>query len=62
MKRKDEFDSSGEAVGYISQDQAILEARRLAREDEERYRQRLGWEEIVWTELESQRREDSYLP
>ena len=42
MEKRDEFDSSGEAHGYISLDQAGLDARRLARQDEERYLQRLG--------------------
>ena len=60
MQKKEEFDSTAEGIGYISLDQATLEARRLAREDQERYCQRLGWEEIVWTELESELREDSY--
>ena len=60
MEKRDEFDSAGEALGYISLDQALLEARRLVRQDEERYRQRLGWEEIVWMEASSDPREDSY--
>jgi hypothetical protein len=59
MEKKDPFDSSGEAR-YISLDSAVLEARRLARLDDDRYRGRLGWDEIVWTELESQQRDDSY--
>ena len=60
MEKRDEFDSSGETQGYISLDQAGLEARRLARQDEERYLQRLGWDQIVWTESSSEPREDSY--
>ncbi len=59
MEKKDPFDSNAEAR-YISLDSAVLEARRLARLDDDRYRGRLGWEEIVWTELESQHRDDSY--
>ena len=59
-KKKEEFDSAGEAIGYISLDQAILHARRLARRDEDRHRERLGWREIVWTEANAERREDSY--
>ena len=60
MEKKDEFDSSGETAGYISLDQALLEARRLARLNDERYIHQLGWEQIVWAESSSERREDSY--
>ena len=60
MNKKDEFDSSGEAREYISLDQAVLEARRMARQDDDHHRQRLGSDQIVWTELSSDRREDSY--
>ena len=41
MEKRDEFDSSGETVGYVSLDQALLEARRLARQNDELYIQRL---------------------
>ncbi len=60
MKKRDEFDSSGETQGYISLDQAGLDARRLARQDEESYLERLGWDQIVWTDSSSEQREDSY--
>ena len=60
MGKKDEFDSSGETAGYISLDQALLEARRLARQSDERYTRQLGWEQIVWAESSSEQREDSY--
>ena len=60
MDKRDQFDTAGEAMGYISLDQAILLARQQAREDGERYRQRLGWEEIVWSEISSEQREDTY--
>ena len=60
MMKRDEFDAAGEALGYISLDQAVLQARVLAQQDEERYLQRLGWNEIVWTETGSEQREDSY--
>ena len=60
MNKIDEFDSAGQALGYISLDQAVLEPRKLARRDDQLYRNRLGWDEIVWTELDSQKREDSY--
>ena len=55
-----DFDSAGEAPAYISLDQAVLQARHLARQDEARYLERLGWEEVVWTEISSEQREDSY--
>ena len=58
--KPDKFDSAGEAIAYISLDQAVLTARRLVREDEERYHHRLGWDTIVWTETDSEQREDSY--
>ena len=58
--KRDQFDPTGEAIGYISLDQAILQARRLAQRDEERYRRRMGWEEIVWSEIDSEQREDTY--
>ena len=58
--KPDKFDSAGEAIAYISLDQAVLTARRLVREDEERYLHRLGWDTIVWTETDSEQREDSY--
>ena len=47
-------------MAYISLDQAVLRARQLVQQEEERYRRRLGWEEIVWTEASSEQREDSY--
>ncbi len=60
IDKKEEFDSTGEAIGYISLDQAILQARRLARQDENRYQNRLGWDEIAWVESSAEQREDSY--
>ncbi|MBQ10168.1 MAG: hypothetical protein CMJ45_01295 [Planctomyces sp.] len=59
MEKKDQFDFNAESR-YVSLDSVVLEARRLARLDDDRYRGRLGWDEIVWTELESQHRDDSY--
>ena len=56
MDKRDEFNSSGESVEYISLDQAVLQARRLARQDDERYIRRLGWDEIVWSEIASDKR------
>ena len=60
MQKKDEFDPSGETAGYVSLDQALLEARRLARQNDERYIHQLGWDQIVWAESSSEQREDSY--
>ncbi|MCH7606266.1 MAG: zinc ribbon domain-containing protein [Chloroflexi bacterium] len=60
MEKQDIFDDSGEALAYISVDAALMQARILARQDEARYLQRLGWDEIVWTEVSSEQREDSY--
>ena len=60
MEKRDQFDSSGQVEGYISLDQAMLLARQQAQEDAEFYRRRLGWEEIVWSELSSEQREDTY--
>jgi len=54
------FDSAGEALGYISLDQAVLLARQMSRDNEQLYRQRLGWGEIVWMEISSDQREDSH--
>ena len=58
-EEKFEFTSKGEAL-YISLDQAVLKARRLAREGEQHYLQRLRWDEIIWIESNSETREDSY--
>ena len=63
MEKRDEFDfdATGEAIeNYISLDQAVLQARRLVRQDEARYLERLNWDEIVWAETSSESREDSY--
>jgi hypothetical protein len=57
---KIEFSDVGEALAYISLDQAVLQARRLVRQDEARYLERLKWDEIVWAETSSEQREDSY--
>ena len=51
---KFDFTAEGEALDYISLPQAVLLARRQARESDERYKERLGWEEIVWAELRSE--------
>ena len=51
---KFDFTTEGEVLEYISLQQAVLLSRRQARESDERYKERLGWEEIVWTELRSE--------
>jgi len=59
-EEKFDFTSEGEELGYISLDQAVLQARQLAQEDGERYQPRLGWDEIVWSEVSSEQREDTF--
>ena len=53
-EEKFDFTGEGEAVNYISLPQAVLAARRLARENDEHYKEGLGWTEVVWTELHSE--------
>ena len=53
-EEKFDFTGEGEVLDYISLQQAVLLSRRQARESDERYKERLGWEEIVWTELRSE--------
>jgi hypothetical protein len=60
LDEKIDFNDAGEVLAYISLDQAVLRARRLVRQDEQRYLERLNWDEIVWTERTSEQREDSY--
>jgi hypothetical protein len=59
-EEKFDFTSEGEELGYISLDQAILLARQQAQEDGERHRLRLDWDEIVWSEVSSEQREDTF--
>ena len=59
-KEEEKFDFTPEGEGYISLDEAILSARRLVRQDEQRYLSRTGWEEIVWSISESEHREVTY--
>jgi len=47
------FDFTPEGEGYFSLGEAILSARQLVRQDEQRYLIRTGWEEIVWSTSES---------
>ena len=51
---EEKFDFTAEGEGYISLDEAILSARQLVRQDEQRYLTRTGWEEIVWSTSESE--------
>ena len=53
-EKKFDFTGEGEAVEYITLPQAVLLARRLARENYEHYKERLGWTEVVWTELHNE--------
>jgi uncharacterized membrane protein YhaH (DUF805 family) len=57
---KFDFTAEGEAVEYITLPTAILRARRLARENDERYKERFGWGEVVWTELRSETLGEDY--
>ncbi|MCH8207359.1 MAG: hypothetical protein IH956_10205 [Chloroflexi bacterium] len=59
-EQKVEFDAAGEVISYVSLDQAVLLARQLVSSEAQRYRERLGWEGIVWSEKISDQREDSY--
>ena len=59
-EEKFDFTGEGEAVNYISLPQAVLAARRLARENDEHYKERLGWTEVVWTELHSESISEDY--
>ena len=51
---KFDFDAYGEALAYISLETAALLARRQARQNDETYKERFSWEEVVWTELRSE--------
>jgi len=52
-KEEEKFDFTDEGEGYFNLDDAILSARRLVRQDEQRYLSRTGWDEIVWSTSES---------
>jgi len=53
-KEEEKFDFTSEGEGYISLDAAIVNARRLVRQDEQHYLSRTGWDEIVWSTSESE--------
>ena len=47
-EEKFEFTAEGEALGYISADQARVLAIRHARDNREYYGRRYQWQELVW--------------
>ena len=53
-KEEEKFDFTPEGEGYLTLDDAILSARQLVRQDEQRYLSRTGWEKIVWSTSESE--------
>ena len=53
-EEKFDFTAEGEVLDYISLPQAVILSRRLGRENDEYYKERLGWTEVVWTELHSE--------
>jgi len=59
-EEKFDFTSEGEDVGYISLDEARVRARLQARESDERYKERLGWGEVVWADLRSEALGEDY--
>jgi len=60
MDKLDAFDDTGQTMGYISLDQAVLRAREWAKKEESDILTRVGWDEIVWEENDKQHNEDSY--
>ncbi len=48
-KEEAKFDFTSEGEGYISLNAAIVNARRLVRQDEQRCLNRTGWVGIVWS-------------
>ena len=55
-----EFDSTGQAIGYISLDQARVLAMRHARENTGFYGEVYGQQELAWEELSADEGEDYY--
>jgi len=53
-KEEEQFELTPELEGYFNLADAILSARQLVRQDEQRYLNRTGWEEIVWSTSESE--------
>ena len=59
-EEKLEFDSTGQAIGYISLDQARVLAMRHARENTGFYGEVYGQQELAWEELSAEESEDYY--
>ncbi|MCH7800725.1 MAG: hypothetical protein IIC24_04180 [Chloroflexi bacterium] len=62
MDKRDSFDidDTGEEIAYITLPQAVIKARQVVRQEDAYYRERLGWQEIVWTEKQYEKRDDYY--
>ena len=59
-EEKFDFTAEGEAVGYISLDQARVLAMRHARENTDFYGEVYGQQELTWEELSAEEGEDYY--
>ena len=59
-EEKLEFDSTGQAVAYISLDQARVLAMEHARDNQDFYRRRYAHRDLVWVELNAEESEDYY--
>ena len=59
-EEKLEFTAEGEALGYISLDQARVLALRHARDNTDFYGRRYGNQDLAWDVLDEQEREDYY--
>ena len=60
-KKEDKFDSAGEALGYISLEQARLVATRAAREDPGNYGRRYAGVRMVFEAVDQEEGEDYYV-
>ena len=60
QEEKFEFDAAGEALGYISLDQARVLALRHARDHQDFYGPRHASVELTWDELSTEESEDYY--
>ena len=59
-EEKFELDSAGEALGYISLDQARVLAMEYARDNRDFYGRRYARRELVWEVLSQEESEDYY--
>ena len=59
-EEKLEFDSTGQAVAYISLDQARVLALQHARDNREFYGRSYAQRDLVWEELNAEESEDYY--